>query len=290
MLPAVFYISYISAFTEEPVLHLSHCLTFFFVRRLQIYLWQLKDDDLVGIAFIDTEIYIHQLLNIKSFILAADVYKSVSVLRFQEEYRTLCIVARDYQPLQVLAVEYYIDNTQLGFLVTDAERNLMLYMYQPDARESHGGHRLIRKADFHIGQAISTMFRIRCKVTDPTSERRYPPMIEKRQMVVLGSLDGGVGYLLPIPEKTYRRLQMLHNVLQSTLTHVAGLNPKSFRACKSKYKGLVNSARSIVDGELVFTFLSLGHEEQSEVARKIGTRVDELVDDLIEIDRYTAHF
>merc|ERR1712071_749803 len=54
----------------------------------KIYLWQLKNDDLVGIAFIDTEIYIHQLLNIRSFILAADVYKSVSVLRLQEEFQT----------------------------------------------------------------------------------------------------------------------------------------------------------------------------------------------------------
>lgn len=81
-------------------------ITNFIPPSSKIYLWQLKNDDLVGIAFIDTEIYIHQLLNIKSFIIAADVYKSVSVLRFQEEYRTLCIVARDYQPLEVLAVDY----------------------------------------------------------------------------------------------------------------------------------------------------------------------------------------
>jgi len=214
----------------------------------------------------------------------------VSVLRFQEEYRTLCIVARDYSPLEVLSVEYYIDNTQLGFLVTDAERNLMLYMYQPDAHDSHGGHRLIRKADFHVGQRVSTMFRIRCKVTDPTSDRRFPPLIEKSHMVVLATLDGGVAHLLPIAEKTYRRLQMLHNVLHTTLAHVAGLNPKAFRAAKSHNRQLVNGARAVVDGDLVFAFLGLSHQEQVEVARKIGTRVDEIIDDLTEIDRYTAHF
>lgn len=256
----------------------------------KIYLWQLKNDDLVGIAFIDTEIYIHQLLNIKSFILAADVYKSVSVLRFQEEYRTLCIVARDYQPLEVMAVDYYIDNTQLGFLVSDAEKNLILYMYQPEARESQGGHRLIRKADFHVGQVVSTMFRIKCKISDPTTEKRFPPLIEKRQMIGFGTLDGGLGYVLPIPEKTYRRLQMLHNVLHTTMTHAGGLNPKAYRAYQSKNKSLVNSTKSIVDGELVFSFLTLPFEDQLEVARKIGTKVEELIDDFIEIDRYTAHF
>lgn len=60
----------------------------------QIYIWQLKDNDLVGVAFIDTNIYIHQLLSIKSLILVADVYKSISLLRFQEEYRTLSLVSR----------------------------------------------------------------------------------------------------------------------------------------------------------------------------------------------------
>lgn len=61
---------------------------------LQIYIWQLKDNDLVGVAFIDTQIYIHQMLSIKSLILVADVYKSISLLRFQEEYRTLSLVSR----------------------------------------------------------------------------------------------------------------------------------------------------------------------------------------------------
>jgi cleavage and polyadenylation specificity factor subunit 1 len=60
----------------------------------KIYIWQLKDNDLVGVAFIDTQIYTHQILTIKSLLLVADVYKSISLLRFQEEYRTLSLVSR----------------------------------------------------------------------------------------------------------------------------------------------------------------------------------------------------
>lgn len=33
-----------------------------------------------------------------------------------------------------------IDNATLGFLVSDREKNLVLYMYQPEARESFGGN------------------------------------------------------------------------------------------------------------------------------------------------------
>lgn len=64
----------------ERVHHLNVSILIIF---LQIYLWQLKDNDLIGVAFIDTNIYVHQMVSIKSLILVADVYKSISLLRFQ---------------------------------------------------------------------------------------------------------------------------------------------------------------------------------------------------------------
>lgn len=60
----------------------------------QIFLWVLKDNDLTGMAFIDTQLYIHQMMSIKNFILAADLMKSISLLRYQEESKTLSLVSR----------------------------------------------------------------------------------------------------------------------------------------------------------------------------------------------------
>ena len=45
-----------------------------------------------------------------------------------------------------------------------------------------------------------------------------------------GTLDGGLGLLLPMTEKTYRRLHMLQTKLVECIPHVAGLNPKAFRS------------------------------------------------------------
>lgn len=114
-------------------------LRFFFCSIPKIYLWQLKDNDLIGVAFIDTNIYVHQMVSIKSLILVADVYKSINLLRFQEEYRTLSLVSRDYNMLNVLNVEFMVDNTNLGFLAMDCSENLIIYMYQPESRDSFGG-------------------------------------------------------------------------------------------------------------------------------------------------------
>ena len=45
------------------------------------------------------------------------------------------------------------------------------------------------------------------------------------------TVDGGVGYLLPLTERVYRRLDMTQKLLYTTIQHTAGLNPKTFRYC-----------------------------------------------------------
>jgi len=94
------------------------------------------------------------------------------------------------------------------------------------------GQRLIRKADFHLGQNVTAFARVKCKVLDPSTTKRNSLAIEKRQVSFYATLDGGLGYFLPISERTYRRLSMLQNVLNSYLPHRAALNPKAFRYFK----------------------------------------------------------
>lgn len=249
----------------------------------KVYLWQLKDNDLVGVAFMDTTIYIHDMVSIKNYILIADVYQSVSVLRFQEQFRTLSLVSRDFHAMQVYAIEYVVDNNSLGFLATDAGGNLVIFMYQPESRESNGGQRLIRKADYHIGQQVNSLFRIQCGLRD-----RQCPNYENKQITFYSTLDGGLGYCLPLPEKTYRRLFMLQNVLLVHSEHRCGLNPKVFRTVKFSRRLMINPSRSVVDGELVWSYVSLPYNEKLEVAKKIGTKVEEILADLIEIDNVSS--
>lgn len=76
---------------------------------LQIYIWQLRDGELIGVAFIDTQVYVHRVLSVKSMLLAADVYRSVALMRFQENHRTLSLAARDMRTAQVCQVEKNIE-------------------------------------------------------------------------------------------------------------------------------------------------------------------------------------
>jgi len=93
---------------------------------------------------------------------------------------------QDFRPCEIYATEYLVDSNQLGFLVADSEMNLVLFMYQPDDRESFGGQRLIRKADFNVGQHINTFFRIKCRLGNYALEYDDQPGIEKRHITMYG--------------------------------------------------------------------------------------------------------
>ena len=60
----------------------------------KIYIWQFKDKDLHGIAFIDSAVYVHQIHTLKNFLLVGDVYKSINVLQYQQDYRTVSLISR----------------------------------------------------------------------------------------------------------------------------------------------------------------------------------------------------
>ncbi|UYV82374.1 CPSF1 [Cordylochernes scorpioides] len=257
----------------------------------KIYIWQLRDNDLVGIAFIDTQIYIHHVISVKNLILIADIQKSISLLRFQESSRTLSLVARDFGKKQVYTTQFFMDNLLLGFALTDSEQNFMVYTYNPESRESMGGVRLIRKCDFNMGNHINSMFRIKCNSQElEVWDKSVAQQAERRQIIYGVSLDGSLHYILPISEKVFRRLHMLQNLLTLTQNHTAGLNPKSYRLYHQFQRSLSNSAKNTLDGDLLFQFLHLSVPEKAELAKKSATSPEQIVEDLLEVTRCTAHF
>ena len=70
----------------------------------------------------------------------------------------------------------------------------------------------------------------------------------------------------------------------------AGLNPKSCRAFSTRHKLLYNPVRNILDGGLLWQYIHLPLPEKRDLAKKVGTNMDDLIYELREIDCSTAHF
>lgn len=83
---------------------------------------------------------------------------------------------------------------------------------------------------------------------------------------------------------------MLQNTLTTSIPHIAGLNPRGSRHLNQGHKTLSNPHRNIIDGDLIWRFTTLSITERNELAKRIGTNADQILDDLMDIERVTMHF
>ena len=176
----------------------------------RVYMFALKESsDLLPVSFIDSRLYNIAASGLKNFALLGDIQKSITLLRYQEDHKILSLVSRDFRPMPLMGVDFLVDNTQLGFIATDIDNNLIIFTHQPESRESFGANRLIPKADINLGSRINTMLRVRCRLGPLRKDPRFSQQYDHRHVTYLPTLDGGIGMLLPIKEQLYRRLLML---------------------------------------------------------------------------------
>jgi len=277
---------------KGPVTTLSHtCGLLLSAVGQKIYLWQLKEEQLDGVAFIDTQIYIHCASSVKNIILVSDVCKSVSLLRYQQETRTLSMVCRDSKPLEVFACDFAVDNQLLNFVVTDSEKNIIIYAHDPEHEESHGGTRLLRRADYHLGAHVTSFCRLRGKVPRAMAHDQLGALqCRRKHITMFCTVDGAIGFLFPLDESVYHRFQMLQNELTVALPHVAGLNPKAWRSIKQARPSITNPCKLILDGDIINRFLSLSIKERNELTKKIGTTTNRMLADIQLIQESTMYF
>eukprot|EP00123_Amoebidium_parasiticum_P016813 comp23593_c0_seq1/m.40045 comp23593_c0_seq1/g.40045 ORF comp23593_c0_seq1/g.40045 comp23593_c0_seq1/m.40045 type:complete len:1411 (-) comp23593_c0_seq1:334-4566(-) len=268
---------------KGPVTALTHaCGQLITAIGQKIFIWAFMDGNLVGRAFIDTMMYIHRLIPAKSFILAADIFNSIYLLRYQEEDKSLSLITKDYDRLPVMTAGYIVDDFALGMVVTDTWGNYMIFHYMPEDPESRGGTRLLRKADFHVGSRINSMVRIGMR--DLPGDK----FAKVRHLNYIGTMDGGLGFVAPVAEKTYRRLNTLQSRMVTQLLHVAGLNPRAHRLYQPMASTGSNPCRNILDTDLLGLYAYLPASLRKDLARQIGTSPGQILQDLQEMEHATA--
>ncbi|CAF4734805.1 unnamed protein product [Rotaria sp. Silwood1] len=252
----------------------------------KVYIWQYQNNSLKGIAFVDIQIYCHRMVTIKNYILIGDVHKSIALLRYQENMRVLSYVSRDSRQLDIFATDFFIDQSHIQFVATDSDRNMYIYAHAPTQKETQGGQWLLRKSDFHIGYPVTSTIRMLVNVNNLTAKQNF----ENKQALLMPTLDGAIGCLVPLNEKIFRRLAMLQNSLTTMFPQYCGLNPKSFRICKTRRKQLDNPQKNTLDGDLLWRYFDLSFIERNELLSRLGMTPDQFHEDLTDIARAVTLF
>lgn len=141
-----------------------------------------------------------------------------------------------------------------------------------------------------------------------------PVVTGKKTISVIGTMDGGVGCLLPLDEKMYKRLYILQQVMTTLLPVSFHLNPKEFRLARqyrirypsnfsssltsgtaattnnSTLTSIFENRKPILDGCVLFRYLTLDSYLQDELAQIIGVQAHVLRENLHEIDYLMRFF
>jgi len=253
---------------------------------MKILLFQFEDrKSLVGVAFFDCQILIVDAVSIKNYVILGDMYKSIYFLRWKDRARQLELLAKDYDPLNVVSSQFLVDDKTVTFLVCDAEMNLHMFGYAPRDKESRGGQRLLCTGNFYLGASVNRFLRLRMNHLKTNTK-----MPVNKHCALYTTLDGGIGYIAPIEKEKFEKLGRLEMRMVSTVQHVAGLNPKAFRLSKPWLRMSHNHQRSVIDGDLLWKFAFLERQKQDELAALVGTTTEEVIDFLMEIDASTSFF
>uniref|UniRef100_A0A1S3XQG5 Cleavage and polyadenylation specificity factor subunit 1 n=1 Tax=Nicotiana tabacum TaxID=4097 RepID=A0A1S3XQG5_TOBAC len=254
----------------------------------KIILHKWTGSELNGVAFCDVPpLHVVSLNIVKNFILLGDIHKSIYFISWKEPQ--LNLLAKDFGSLDCLATEFLIDGSTLSLVVSDDQKNVQIFYYAPKVSESWKGQKLLSRAEFHVGSRITKFLRLQLlpAISDRTATT---PGSDKtnRFASVFGTLDGSLGCIAPLDELTFRRLQSLQKKLVSAVTHVAGLNPRSFRQFRSNGKAHRPGPDNIVDYELLSHYEMLPLEEQLEIAQQIGTTRMQIMSNLNDLTLGTS--
>jgi cleavage and polyadenylation specificity factor subunit 1 len=100
-------------------------------------------------------------------------------------------------------------------------------------------------------------------------------------------MDGSLGFLVPLDERMYRRLLLLQQVMAMIVPMALFLNHKDFRLFKSRRFRMFKK-RGVLDGCLLWQYLSLHPQLQEELASIVGVTSYTIKENLHEIDLLTG--
>ena len=247
-------------------------------------MYAMEDGELNGVAFLDVSIFVVSLSAVKNFITIGDAFKGVWFVVFQEDPPKLVLLGKDLYPVHTFGADMIVGGSDLGIIVSDDQNNLHVLTYEPEAIQSLGGQRLLRRGEMNLGYEIQTFAPVTLKAA-----RSGQTGI--RTGLVAGTSEGGISMVAPVGEKLFKRLYGLYSRMVTHLEHPAGLNPRGFRQIKLPHKSIHAASfvtgppgpRGILDGDLLNRFLHLPLVYQRELAKAIGSKDDRILDDLLEL-------
>lgn len=263
---------------------------------------QWGNDKLTQVGFFRATMQVLDIKLFKNFFILSDAYDSLYFLVWRESDKSLTLLAKDYDPIPVYATGILSRGGSLDFICHDDRQNLQFFQYSPGDPAARGGNKLVCRADFHLGCQTTDMPSHFCRssllINSSTPSSTLAALKQQdtfhgkaeddqRLAVSFGTTSGGYGSVVPLSEPIYWRLTALQSVLVNALESDCALSHRAWRLYRRTPRrgGCQNNDRKkgVIDGDLVMKYADLSKADQEDLASAIGSTVDMILDNLLEL-------
>lgn len=263
---------------------------------------QWGNDKLTQVGFFRATMHILDIKLFKNFFVLSDAYDSLYFLVWRESDKSLTLLAKDYDPIPVYAAGLLSRGGSLDLVCHDDRENLQFFQYAPGDPAARGGNKLVCRADFHLGSQTTDLHSHFCRNSLLVSSATPASTIaalqqqdaffgrsddDQRLGVHFGTTDGEYGAIIPLSEPVYWRLTALQSVMVNALESDCALNQRAWRLYRRSMRrgGCRTSERKkgVIDGDFVIRYADLALTDQEDLASAIGSTVDLILDNLLEL-------
>jgi len=268
----------------------------------EITIEQWGSEKLTQVGFFHCNMQVQDIVLFKNFLILSDAYDGLHFLVWRESDKSLTLLAKDYEPTSMYAAGLLSRGGTLSFVCHDDRQNLTFLSYAPSDVAARGGNKLVCRADCHLGTQTTALQSHFCRSSlIVNSATPQSTLVALKQQDALhgkqdddqrfglhyGSIDGGFGTIVPVSEGIYWRLAALQSVMSNALESDCSLSHRGWRlyrrtprrgGCRSN-----DRKKGVVDGDLVMKYADLPIAEQEDLASAIGSTVDLIMDNLLEV-------
>ena len=257
---------------------------------------------LTQVGFFRATMHILDIKLFKNFFILSDSYDSLYFLVWRESDKSLTLLAKDYDPIPVHCSGILSRGGSLDFVCHDERENLTFFQYAPGNPAARGGNKLVCHADFHLGSQTNDLSSHFCRssllINSATPSSTLTALKQQdtffgkadddqRLGITFGTTDGGYCSIVPLNEPVYWRLTALQSVLVNALESDCALSERAWRLYRRTPRrgGCRNNERKkgVIDGDLVMQYTDLSKVDQEDLASAIGSTVDLILDNLLEL-------
>jgi len=229
-------------------------------------------------------------------LLAGDLVRSMTALRYSALERKVTEVARDFHSSYLRAVEILDGAAEDIFVGTDVHGNVQCMRQLTDAATDEERCKLEACGEFNVGEYLNCFRRgslvgqpidasessgawHSSSMKSPTAEKRdtgilsnnYPTITGLRagtSSLLYGGVSGGVGNIIALSEESYKFFSCVERVMKRVVVSIGGLNHRDWRCLQNDLR--TAPQRHMVDGDLVEMLLDLSRAELESATREIN--------------------